>query len=265
MAGSLKKSVWLQRWARLGFATGGVVYVVIGAIAILVALGHRGRTSGPQGAIQRIGSQPFGEVLLGFVAIGLFGYAAWCFVQAILDTDHDGSDMKGVAIRIGGFFSGLGYVSLGLFAFHRMAGEGDQGDATQHWTAKLLQHSWGAWLVAIVGIVLIGVGIGLLFYAAREGFRKYLVLSGPGASNRDWVVRFGKWGYSAQGVVLSLIGAFLITAAVRSNAREAHGLDGALQVLSRQEYGPWLLGIVAAGLTAYGLFMLIEAKYRRLT
>jgi hypothetical protein len=241
------------------------VYLIIGFLAILVALEHRGYTSGPKGAIARIGSQPFGQVLLVVVGVGLFGYASWCFIQALFDTDRDGKGFTGIAARVGAFCSGLGYVTLGFFAFHRMLGGGSADDGAQHWTARVLSHPWGAWAIGAIGLILIGAGIAQCLYAAREGFRKYLDLGGASASDRHWVVQFGKWGYSAQGVVLGVIGAFLVRAAVHADARQARGLDGALQSLAQQVYGPWILGLVAAGLAAYGIFMLIEARYRRLT
>src|ERR1051325_5032215 len=120
---SVKSNPWIRSWARLGFAVGGVVYLMIGFMAVLVAYENRGTIVGPEGAIQRLGSQPYGEILLGIVSVGLLGYAGWCFIQALFDTDHDGNDLKGIAVRIGEFCSGLAYVSLGLVGFHRLRGD----------------------------------------------------------------------------------------------------------------------------------------------
>jgi hypothetical protein len=103
-----------------------------------------------------------------------------------------------------------------------------------------------------------------VIYAAREGFRRYLRLEEVKGAAREWIIRLGKWGYIALGVVFGLIGWFLVSAAVHSQANRVQGLDGALRSLAQQSYGPWLLGIVAAGLAAYGAFMLVEARYRRL-
>jgi hypothetical protein len=249
----------------LGFAAGGVVYIVIGILAIEVACANYGETPGPEGALGRIGAQPFGHTLLAVVMVGLFGYAAWCFIQAGFDSDHDGKDLKGIAIRIGEFFSGIAYLSLAVLALHRMQGKPTQHNAAAHWTAKLLAHPWGPWVVALAGVILAAVGAGLVVYGAQERFRKYLRLGSASFSEREWIMQFGKWGYSAQGIVFCIIGGFLISAAVHSDARKAGGLDEALQWLAQQSYGPWLLGIVAAGLGAYGLFMLVEARYRQLT
>jgi hypothetical protein len=262
---SVKHNSWIQAWARLGFAMGGIVYFVIGILAVVVAWENSGAAPGPEGAIERIGAQPFGRILLLIITVGLFGYAFWCCVQAFFDTDRDGSDVKGIGMRIGEFCSGVAYFGLAILAWHRLQGGSRQGDKTAHWTAKLLEHSWGAPLVALIGAVLAGVGIALIVYGMQERFRKYLSITGASASDRDWMIRMGKWGYSAQGVVFLIIGSFLVSAAAGANARKARGLDGALQWLVQQSYGPWLLGFVALGLAAYGLFMLVEARYRRLT
>jgi hypothetical protein len=261
---SVKRNYWIQTWAKLGFVVGGCLYLIIGLLAVLVAYKNRGHIVGPEGAIQRIAEQPYGEILLGVVAVGLFGYALWCFVQALLDTDQDGNDVKGIAVRIGEFCSGLAYVSLGLLAVHRMRGEPLGGNSARHWTAKMLAHGSGPWLIGLAGVTLAGVGLGLVIYAAREGFRRYLRLEEVKGAAREWIIRLGKWGYIALGVVFGLIGWFLVSAAVHSQANRVQGLDGALRSLAQQSYGPWLLGIVAAGLAAYGAFMLVEARYRRL-
>lgn len=258
-------SSWAEPLARFGFVTGGVVYIIMGVVASLVALEHRGRITGPEGAIDRIGRQPFGQWLLAFVAVGLLAYALCCMIQAIRDTDRDGNDLKGIAARLGQFFGGLAYLTLAVFAFHRILGSTEAADqGTRHWTQRLLAHSWGVWLVALIGLVLIGAGIAETVFGLSGKFQKYLRLGQVSRSGRDQIAQIGKWGYLAQGVVLSIVGVFLVTASVRSNPRSAVGLDGALRILAEQPFGPWLLGVVALGLAAYGVFMLIQARFRKL-
>jgi hypothetical protein len=262
---SVKRNPWIRAWARLGFAMGGIVYFVTGMLAVMVALENSGAAGGPEGAIERIGAQPFGRILLLIVTFGLLGYALWCCIQAFFDTDRDGKDLKGIGLRIGEFCSGIAYLGLAILSWHRLQGGGPEGDKTAHWTAKILAHSWGAPLVALTGVVLAIVGIALIVYGMQERFREYLRINDASASERDWMIRMGKWGYSAQGVVFLIIGSFLVSASATADARKARGLDGALQWLAQQSYGPWLLGLVALGLAAYGLFMLVEARYRLLT
>jgi hypothetical protein len=265
LSASVKRNPWIQAWARLGFAIGGIVYFVIGILAIMVAYENSGAVPGPEGAIERIGAQPFGRVLLVIVTVGLFGYAFWCCIQAVFDTDRDGNDLKVIGIRFGEFCSGVAYLSLAILSWHRLQGAGPEGNQTAYWTATVLAHTWGAPLVALTGAVLAVVGIALIVYGIQERFCKYLRITDASASDRHWMIRMGKWGYSAQGIVFCVIGSFLVSAAVTADARKARGLDGALQWIAQQSYGPWLLGFVALGLAAYGLFMLVEARYRRLT
>jgi hypothetical protein len=259
-------SGWTEQWARFGFAVGGIVYLIIGVLATMVAFEHRGRIVGPQGAIEQIGRQPYGHVLLLAVAVGLAGYAVWRFMVAISDVDRSGSDWKGMIVRAGVLCSAVAYSSLSSFAFHRALGSGTpRDDAARHWTARLLAHSWGAALVVLVGLTLMGAGIAQAIYAFSGKFREKLRRSNTSSSDLDLLVQFGKWGYLAQAVVLCLVGMFLVTAGANSDPRSARGLDGALRALARQEYGPWLLGAVAIGLAAYGIFMLMQARYRKLS
>jgi uncharacterized membrane protein HdeD (DUF308 family) len=263
---SALRSPWTEKWARFGFAIGGVVYLIIGVLAAMVAFEHRGRIVGPQGAIEEIGKQPFGHLLLFAVAVGLAGYAVWRLMLAISDLDRDGSNWKGMIVRAGVLCSAIGYASLSFFAFHRALGSATpKGDATRHWTARVLAHHWGAALVVLIGLALVGAGFAQTIYAFSGKFREKLRRSSASSSELDMLMQFGKWGYLAQAVVMCLVGVFLVVAGVNSDPRSARGLDGALRTLARQEYGPWLLGAVATGLAAYGIFMLMQARYRKLS
>ncbi len=258
-------SNWAERWARVGYAAGGIVYLTIGWMAILVAWQGRGRIVGAEGAIESIGAQDYGRILLAILALGLAGYAVWRVWAAVSDADHDGTDWKGLIGRAAILCSGFAYGSLAVFAGHRALGEtAAVGHPARHWTARMLQHSWGVWLIGLVGVVLVVAGFTEAYYAIAEKYRERLRVREMDSRDREWLLRFGKWGYLAQSVVLALAGWFLLRAAINSDARSAEGLDGTLRTLARQEYGSWLLGVVAVGLMAYGAFMLVQARYRRL-
>jgi hypothetical protein len=132
VSGSVKGNPLLHAWARVGFVVGGLLYIIIGVLAIMIAYSNDGTAPGPQGAIERIGAQPFGHFLLVVLAAGLVGYAVWCFIQAFFDTDHDGRDLKGFAVRFGEFCSGLAYLSLAALAFHRLHGESVKNNAPEY-------------------------------------------------------------------------------------------------------------------------------------
>jgi hypothetical protein len=208
-------------------------------------------------------------VLLPLIALGLAGYALWCFVQAAFDCDDEGSDVHGLAARVGHAITGVVYAGLVVWAVGLLVGthrgSAETADPTRDRTAWLLTQPLGAWLVGIVGAVILGVGLYELWKAWRSDLCERLRLQELSRDQQTWVTRIGRVGFAAHGVTLGLIGGFLIMAAVQAQPDEARGLGGALATLAEQPQGPWLLGIVAAGLVAYGLFMLVQARYRHLT
>lgn len=255
----------VEKLARFGYAVKGVVYGLIGVLAVMAALGSGGQTSGSRGVLRTIASAPFGQVLIGLVALGLFGYALWRFVQAFADPDRKGSDAEGVVKRIGYFGSGVLYAGLGLAAARLLLGNGGGGGSgADSWTARLMAQPFGLWLVGIAGALTIGVGLYQFYKAYRASFFDELKTGAMSAAERTWTKRTGRAGLAARGVVFCLIGAFLIEAALNANPDEARGLEGALDALAAQPYGPYLLGIVALGLVGYGIFCGINARYRRI-
>lgn len=259
-------SVWVERLARFGYAAKGTVYGIVGLLAAQAAFGTGGKTTDTQGALQTIVMQPFGKVLLGFVTIGLLGYVLWRFVQAIKDPENKGTDAKGLAQRLGYAITGSIYAGLAFSAMRLVLGTGggSNSNSTEDWTARLLAQPFGQWLVGTVGAFIIGLGFCQFYLAYSTKFRKELNLTQLSDTEQKWVMGIGRFGLAARGVVFCVIGFFLIQAARQSDPKEARGLREALQVLAQQPYGPWILGIVAVGLVAYGIYMVIQARYRRL-
>lgn len=259
---------WIERGARIGYAAKGVVYTIIGVLALQAAFGTGGETTGSQGAIYEIAEAPFGQVLLILIAVGLLGYAAWRLVQAAVDPEHKGDDAKGVAKRVGYVVSGLSYGLLAFTAASIVFGWGSGGSggggSQQEWTAKLLAQPFGQWLVGLVGLIVIGVGLYQFKKAYTASFMKKYKTGAMSATERTWAERVGRFGLAARGVIFAMIGSFLIQAAVQAQPSETRGLSGALQTLAEQPYGPWLLAIVAAGLVAYGVYCFVSARYRHI-
>ena len=256
---------WMERLARLGYATEGVVYTLIGLLAAGAALGTEGRTTGQRGALEIVAGSPFGGVLLGLIALGFLGYALWRSVQAIADPDREGTDVKALGKRVGYGVSALVYAGLAFSAVGLILGSGSEGDGSpDDWTALLLSWPLGQALVVGVGIAVVGVGLHELYQAYKAEFLEYLKLGEMGEKMRTWTERWGRLGIAARGIVFGVVGTFLIRAAVQYDPQEARGLGGALQTLAQQPFGRWLLGAVALGLVAYGLFMLSVARYRRI-
>ena len=256
---------WVERLARLGYGAKGVVYIVVGWLALMAALGLGGRKTGANGALLTIAQQPLGKVLLSVVALGLAGYALWRIVQGVVDPEHKGTDAKGLAKRFAYVLSGIAYVGLALTAVEilRVAGRADSGGSTQDVTARLMALPFGRWLVAAAGAVIIGIGLNTLYVAWTEKFREKLKWAQMNPQEQTWALRIGKLGLTARAVVFGVIGAFLIQAGLQADPGEARGLDGALKVLAQQSHGRWILGAVAAGLVAFGVYSFVEARYRR--
>lgn len=252
--------------ARLGYAVKGVVYLIIGALAAELAAGRGGATTDQKGALQTIYEQPFGKFLLVVVGIGLVGFALWSFIQAIYDTEGKGRQAKGIVARIGYAVVGLGYLLLSFGAFQLVMGTGSAGQSstasTQDWTARLLKLPFGVALVIIVGLVIVGVACYLYAKAWTAKFQRRLNLSGLNAQLRKAMIFLGRFGYAALGVVFTIIGIFMVVAALQHNPGQAKGLDTALKELLHQPFGLLLLGIVALGLVAYGVYSFVEARYR---
>ena len=257
----------IEGLGRLGFAAYGIVYILVGLLAAMAALGRGGDTTDTYGALSWIVEAPYGRLLLAVIAVGLVGYALWRFIQATLDTEGHGGEAKGMLVRAGYVFRGAVYAGLALSAARLAMGSGTSGSSDgqmQDWTARLLAQPWGAGLLGLVGIGFIGVGLYQLYRAATADFCDDLRLDELNADQRQWVERLGRLGYGARGVVFGIIGGFLLAAARSTQPEEARGLAGALAMLAEQPYGPWLLGIVAVGLIAYGMYKLAEARYRRM-
>ena len=260
------RSPWVEWLARFGYAARGVVYALIGFLALKTAFGAGGATTDSRGAVQVIAEQS--RVLLILVAIGLFGYALWRFVQAVVDPEHKGTDPKGLAQRGAMVVSGIAYSTLALAAARIASGSqsasADGGGGTQSMTADLMTKPFGRWLIALAGIAVIVSGLYQISEGWKEKFRRRLQLDEMPPELQRRVVQTGKLGLLARGFVFLMIGMFLIVAAWQADPTEARGLGGALATLAQQPYGPWLLGLVALGLLAFGLYSLVESRYRRI-
>lgn len=251
--------------ARAGLVAKGLSYGLVGVLAVGVAAGHGGKTTSRQGALETLAQHGFGKVVLILLAIGFAAYALWRFVQAYAERD-DGESTKTWAKRAG--YLGRGAIYAGLtFSTAKIlvgaGGGGSQNAKAQHTTATAL--SWpaaGTWLVGAAGAVIVGVGLWNLYRGLARKFEERWRTGEMGDRARKWGARAGTVGHVARGVVFGLIGVFVVRAAIDYDPKKAIGLDGALQKLAHASYGPYLLGLTAAGLVFYALFCLVDARYR---
>jgi uncharacterized protein DUF1206 len=241
------------------------VYLIVGGVAARIAFGLGGRFTDTRGALATILGQPFGRGLLAVAAMGLAGYATWLLLSAALDIEGRGSGLLGWLKRLGVSLRGVVHAAIAAQAAFMVMGTGRRGgSAVREWTARGLDAPFGVWLVAIAGASVLAYG-GYQFYRALAGDpAEHLDLAALGARAAAWAVRFGRFGMGARGLVVSVMGVFLLRAALRYDARQAKGLAEALRALDSRSDPPWLLAAVAVGLVSYGLYELFEARYRRI-
>lgn len=249
--------------ARLGYGARGVVFLLIGGLAVLAAIGVGGKTGGSKSALSYLMTQTFGWIVVGTLALGLLFFAAWRLVEAFTDADNHGSDAKGLAVRAAHGLSGAIYLGLAASAAAMVLGYSSgaeaEGEAARDWTAWLMSQPLGRWLVAVVGTSVAGAGIGF----ALKGFRGDVMdrLAVPDA-HKDLASALGRTGFVARGIVFFISGGFLVAAAWQARSSAARGLGGALEALREQPYGWVMLGLTAVGLAAFGAFGLVQARYR---
>jgi Domain of Unknown Function (DUF1206) len=248
---------WYAVLARTGLVAKGVSYGLVGVLAVALALGAGGQATSRQGALETLANHGFGKVVLALLALGFAAYAMWRFVQALADEEW--------GKRAGYVGRGLIYAGLTASAVKLLLGSGggeSQTGKAHKTTATVLLWPAGTWLVGIAGAVVVGVGLWNLYRGLSRKFEDRWRTGEMGEQARTWGGRTGLVGHVARAIVFSLIGIFLVKAAVEFDPKDAIGLDGALRKLAAAGYGPYLLGLTAAGLVAYGLYCLVDARYR---
>jgi hypothetical protein len=249
--------------SRAGFVARGLIYGIIGILALKLALGHGGKLTNQQGALHTVAHQPFGKVLLTLVAIGLGGYSLWRLVRAAIGHGPEGSDSG--FDRLAALASGLSYGAMCVLAVEILLGAGASSTASpKKAAAGVFGWPGGTWIVGIVGVVLLGVALYQAYRGLSQDFLDDSKTQEMTPVVRTWIGRVGTIGHVARAVVFGLVGIFLIKAAVDYNPRAAVGLDGALAKIVHRSYGPYLLGLVAAGLVAFALYSLSDARYRKI-
>jgi len=251
----------LNAVARLGLVARGVVYVIIGVIAVMMALGISRHSSDSAGAIEAIATKPFGYLLLWILVIGFLGLAVWRFVQAAVKRLNATEGHRIKAFLYGVAYTILFFSTL-MFVVHGRQPTGSNA-AARDYTARVLSHDGGQLLVAIVGVVLVVLGIVMAIRGFSAEFTRELRMGWMSNSTQNAVVRLGQAGYVARGAVVAGIGIAAVDAAIAYKAARAEGVDGVLRSFAQTDFGPWLLILIALGLIAFGVLSFFEAKWRR--
>ena len=256
----------LELLERLGYVVRGVLYVVMGFLALRIALAvPGGKATDLSGSLVWLVGNPLGKFVLIVVIIGLVAYSVWGFVRAIYDPLHRGHDTKGIAARIGFVTSALSYLAIALFALQILAGQGATShDSTQKTVSTLLANPAGGFITVALGIIAMGIAIGQFIEAYRATFARDLKAGEMTQSERELAIGLGRFGMAARGVTFLVIGWFLVQAGLHHAPGQVQGFGGAFLFLLAQPYGRWLLGIVALGFVALGLHSFACARWVKL-
>ncbi|MER5214269.1 DUF1206 domain-containing protein [Streptomyces sp. NPDC002838] len=247
---------------RAGFAARGVVYVLIGVLAVRIARGSGGESADRQGALAQVAAQPFGKSMLWALVVGFGSMALWRGARAL----GRGPRHKAASrVLDGGRAVFYAAVCWATAAYAAGGGQGSSGNAqSQDWTASALKLPYGRVLVGAAGCLLIGIGAVLAVRAAMRRFLRQLDTGTMSHRTKQVVTALGVGGGVARGVVFAAAGIFILVAAVRFDPDEAKGVDATLRSFTQTPVGPWLLVGVAIGLVLFGVFSFASARWRRL-
>ena len=255
----------LEKLARLGYASKAVIYGIVGILAILAATNRGGRVTDTSGALRVVLAQPFGRILLLVLAVGLCGYAVWRLLDSVRDPDRDGTEFKGLVVRIGHALRGFIYGALGIEAFRLFRGlGGSSGNEAQLWTARIMDVPLGTVAVGIAGAIVAIYGVTEIIDSlkGKDDAKVDLSMVAPGA--RTILRRISRFGVGARGAIITTLGIFLARAAIQHDPSEAAGSRESMVELAGIAEGRWLLALVAAGLLAYAVDQGVHAMCRRI-
>jgi hypothetical protein len=259
----------IKKMAQTGFVAKGTVYAITGILTFMAAFNMGGQKAGKLQVLEFLDKQTFGNILLGLMGLGLACYAAWRFVQSVSDPENIGTDTKGKAKRAAFFISGLLYLGLAVLAIIRVFTAGGSGasggsGSSSAQNSSFLASETGLILLGIAGAAIAIAGIFQFVKAYKNDYTKKFDLSSlSDEKKRESIEKTAEFGLSARGVIFLIIGYFALQAALSSDPSEIKTTTEVFSFIQDSSYGAWLLGLVAAGLIAYAIYMFLMAKYRR--
>ena len=256
-------SRWMRGLARAGLLARGVNYLLVGSLAVQIALGSRGTQADTTGALRAVARHPGGIVVLWLLAAGFAGLALWRLAETVYGQAVPGGQAapkRLASLALGVLYGGI--CGLVVDFILGVGGSTSSDTESKSFTARLLARSGGQVLVAVAGVAAAAVGAGVVVYGLRRTFAIYLRTAQMSAPARKVVEGLGVAGYVTRGVVFCVAGALLIDAAVSFDPQKAQGLDGSLRKTAATPLGPWLLVAIALGLVIFGLYSWCEARWR---
>lgn len=254
---------WFERGTRLGYVVRGLLYGLVGLLALAQSIGFGGQATDMRGGIEAVTDNPLRYPILALVLVGLIAYSAWGFVRAAYDPLRRGDDPMGLAARLGFLWSGLSYASLAVFLVQLGAGHPAHGEVLRGFVAVALQHPAGRWIAAAAGACAMAFGVGQFVDAAKATFRKDLKRGAMKRWERLGAEYLGRLGMFSRGVVFSMLGWFVLVASLSQDPGRARGWGGVFGLLASEPFGRGLLAVVALGFVALGLHSLACARWIR--
>ncbi|OKH17463.1 DUF1206 domain-containing protein [[Limnothrix rosea] IAM M-220] len=260
---------WIETSARIGYAAKGMVYSLLGWLAVQASLNWGGEVTDTTGVLKAVAEKPFGKVALFGIALGLLCYVAWRFIAAIFDPEHDKNGLKNITRRIiyglsGCLYSGLAYAAFDIVFSVSSSGSGSSSSSNAK-AATVLAQPFGRFLLSCVAVGAASYGFYYVYRGVSSKFRKKLKLIEMGKTQEKWLLSIGRFGLISKGFVAIIVSYFVGQAVRFADASKVKTTEGVLQTLQRQPFGAALMGGVAFGLIAYGIHLLVQSRYRRIS
>ena len=253
-----------ETFARFGIFTKGVVYLLIGGLTAYTAFSSGNGAKGGSGVLEYVASQPFGQILLGLMILGILAFTGWRFYLAIKNPEGAGEDDKKSTVRrIAYLASAVSYLLLAIFGINILLNSGSGGSGGSSWLSQLLSSDWGTYVVYFIALCLVGKAIYEIYRAYSGKFRDKIQNSELDSDAQSFLIKAGKLGFTARGIVVGVIAFLFFKAAMNSNASKAGGTKDAFQFISEQG-GMILMGVIAVGLSLYGVYLLASSRYRNM-
>lgn len=254
------ESDWLDHAIRAGLVSYGVVHLLVGWLAVQLALGDRSENASNSGALQALAEQPLGGVLIWLVAVGLLLLVVWRVLEFALGHREEHDDAKRWRKRASSLGKGILYAVLAWTAIKTALGDSSSG-GTDSTTSKLMDLPGGQFIVGVVGLAIVAYGALLAYRGWTEKFAEHLDAAGRSGKDGKAYLAFGKVGYIAKGAALSVVGGLFCYAALTHDPKKSGGLDQALQTVLQQPFGQVMLFAIALGIGCYGLFCFARARH----
>lgn len=259
-AHSARNSEWLDHAIRLGLIAYGIVHLMVGWLALQLALGEKSKDADNAGALHALAEQPLGAVLIWLIAIGMLLLVVWRLLEFGFGYPHEQDETKRWRKRGTSLFKAIVYGVVCWSAIKTAVGDGSRG-GTDSMTAKVMNLPAGQLIVGAVGLAIMGYGVSLVVRGWTEKFREHLDAQGQSGNDGSAYIKLGKAGYIAKGVAIILVGGLFVYAAVKHQAKKSGGLDQALQTVLGYPFGQAMLIAIGLGIASYGLFCFARAKH----